>query len=74
LQWRWFVRLRVNEVHAPGNIDTQSLLLGAGLRLEDSTQQGGGAGPIFSPQRHRTYDDREAPLVSGAVSLTAVCT
>jgi len=29
----WFVRLNLNAVHAPGNLDTRQLLLGVGYRL-----------------------------------------
>jgi hypothetical protein len=39
----WFVRLDYSEIRAPGNIDTQTLIFGAGYRLDSLFDQVGSA-------------------------------
>ncbi len=40
----WFARLNLSEVHAPGNVDTRLILIGAGYRFEGLFEQGGASG------------------------------
>jgi hypothetical protein len=42
----WFARLNVSEIHAPGDVDTRSVLLGVGYRLDEPWEQSSGrSGP-----------------------------
>jgi hypothetical protein len=40
----WFVRLNLSEVHAPGDVDTRLVLLGAGYRLDGLFERVGAPG------------------------------
>jgi hypothetical protein len=49
---RWFTRLNLSEIHTPGNVDTRTLVLGVGYRLDnlldsvsDALARKGGEGP-----------------------------
>ncbi len=44
----WFVRLNLSEIHAPGDIDTREVLLGAGVRLDGLFEQSGAPGSAGS--------------------------
>lgn len=51
----WFARLSLSEIHAPGNVDTHMLLLGAGYRLDQlfHQQTASEREQLDTPSRHQ---------------------
>ncbi len=45
----WFVRLNLSAIHAPGNVDTRQVLLGAGFRLDGSSGSSGSGNGETAP-------------------------